>query len=43
MTGYIGLFDTAPDYNLEVIIAHTHTQTHTHTSVHSHVYNAVVW
>jgi hypothetical protein len=35
--GLIGLFDTAHDYTLQLIVTHTHT----HTSVHSHVFTAI--
>jgi hypothetical protein len=35
MIEFIGLFDTARDYNSQYIV------THTHTSVHGHVFTAV--
>jgi hypothetical protein len=35
MAGFIGVFDTARDYNLQFTIKHT--------SAHSHVFTAVAW
>jgi hypothetical protein len=43
MTAFIGLFDTACDYTLQVTITHTHAHTHTQSSVHSRVLSAVAW
>jgi hypothetical protein len=37
MIGFIGLFDTARDYALQV------TTTHTRASVNSHFFTAVAW
>jgi hypothetical protein len=37
MTGFIALFDTARDYNIQYAV------THTHTNVNSHVFTAVAW
>jgi hypothetical protein len=34
MIGFIGHFDTARDYIVQLTVTHTHTYTHTHTHTH---------